>query len=84
MNLAAFCGRRSGGARSGDIGRYFMFHPIKHDTSNLPAQPNPEATHFNDRYRPRDLGTGYGKSEGYASKIKYVDDHAGNEKFRVK
>jgi hypothetical protein len=29
--------------------------------------------HLNDRYRPRDLGIGYGKSSGYASKRRYAN-----------
>lgn len=28
--------------------------------------------HLNDRYRPRNVGIGYGKSSGYASARKYA------------
>lgn len=34
--------------------------------------------HLNDRYRPRDIGVGYGKSSGYASTRKYVSANSGN------
>ncbi|HWS41017.1 MAG TPA: hypothetical protein VN247_06990 [Arenimonas sp.] len=33
---------------------------------------NTNQVHLNDRYRPRNLGIGYGKSSGYASVRKYA------------
>ncbi len=36
------------------------------------VKPENAPIHLNDRYRPRDIGIGYGKSSGYASTRKYA------------
>lgn len=61
-----------------------MYYPIATkleaaDCSKAVATP----VHLNDRYRPRDIGIGYGKSSGYASTRKYISS-CSNSLVRVR
>jgi hypothetical protein len=61
---------------------------IIQNTTNLMSNPAPAASDggvlevptqklaFGDRYRPREAGTGYGASSGYASSRRYADSSA--------
>jgi hypothetical protein len=40
--------------------------------SNTATDTNTSPIHLNDRYRPRNIGIGYGKSSGYASTRQYA------------
>ena len=44
--------------------------------NTVAAKPENAPVHLNDRYRPRDLGIGYGKSSGYASTRRYASNAA--------
>ena len=48
-----------------------MYNATNHLNTAVKAENAP--VHLNDRYRPRDLGIGYGKSSGYASKRRYAN-----------
>jgi hypothetical protein len=41
-------------------------------TLNTTVKSENSPVHLNDRYRPRALGIGYGKSSGYASNRRYA------------
>ena len=42
-------------------------------SSHKPTEPAMPKLAFGDRYRPRETGTGYGASSGYASARRYAD-----------
>lgn len=44
--------------------------------SNSATDTNTNLVHLNDRYRPRNIGIGYGKSSGYASTRKYASTNS--------
>lgn len=48
-----------------------MYNSIASKTTSVNAT-NTNLVHLNDRYRPRNLGIGYGKSSGYASARQYA------------
>jgi hypothetical protein len=48
-----------------------MYNSIACKTTSVNAT-NTNLVHLNDRYRPRKVGIGYGKSSGYASVRQYA------------
>jgi hypothetical protein len=45
---------------------------LRSATELVPACPAPEASERTPRYRPREMGVGYGRSSGYARARSFV------------
>lgn len=53
-----------------------MYNSTTHVNTVTAAKSENAPVHLNDRYRPRDLGIGYGKSSGYAANRRYANTAA--------
>ncbi|HWR95948.1 MAG TPA: hypothetical protein VN248_04385 [Arenimonas sp.] len=53
-----------------------MYNATNNANTATAAKSEHAPVHLNDRYRPRDLGIGYGKSSGYASNRRYANTAA--------